>query len=314
MKYVMFIMMLIAIVLLFAYINFKRTVKLFLKERNQVIKSHKIFKSSYGNVEYEVRGEGKPILVSHGITGGIDQGIGISEEYIGGHYKMIFISRFGYLESDIPEDASVKKQAVVYNELLDYLNIDKVFIFGNSAGGTSSLIFAEEYPDRCKGLILQSSNLPGKVAGLPPKQVMEFVFSNDFIYWSTIKLFGTKMLGTFIREEAIEKLSKSELKDIETKILLSSLPVSDRTDGIIFDMFVSNPFINSAEFEKISITVPALVVHAADDPSIPFEYTENLIKVISNMEVVELTGGHLMLGSKKTVGLSIGEFIEEHKY
>lgn len=312
MKFIKVIMLLIIVILLLSYISFKKEIKVYIDARNNITKSHKIFKSSYGNVEYFVKGEGEPILVSHGITGGIDQGVGLSEKYIGDNYRMIYVSRFGYLDSDIPEEANVKMQAEVYNELLDYLDIDKVFIFGNSAGGTSSMIFANDYPDRCKGLILQSSNLPGDVAQLPPKPVMKFIFSNDYVYWSTINLVGTKMLGTFIEEDYIKQLSKSEVKDIKNNILLSSLPVSDRTDGIIFDMFVSNPYINSDSFEEVTITVPAIIIHALDDPSIPIEYIDNMKSKISNLEIIEVTGGHLMLGSEETVSYSISKFIEEY--
>lgn len=313
MKYIKILLLLVTITLLLSFISFSKEKKVYIKARNYITESHKIFVSSYGNVQYLVIGNGEPVLVSHGITGGIDQGVGLSEKYLEDNYKMIYVSRFGYLDSDIPKEANVKMQAEVYNELLDYLNIDKAFIFGNSAGGTSSMIFANEFPDSCKGLILQSSNLPGDVAALPPKLAMNIIFSNDFVYWSSIKLIGTKMLGTFIEEEYISQLSKSELKDIKNNILLSSLPVSERTDGIIFDMFVSNPYINSDDFKSKLISVPTLIVHAIDDPSIPVEYIKNLKGNISNLEIVEVTGGHLMLGSEEKVSYNISKFVEKYK-
>ncbi|PVX26392.1 MAG: alpha/beta hydrolase, partial [Candidatus Bathyarchaeum sp.] len=113
-----------------------------------------IYTSKHADVEYLLRDDGPTVLVSHGITGGVDQGIGLSKDYIGDGYQLLFVSRFGYLKSSLPANPSPELQAEVYKELLDYLNIEKTFVFGNSAGGTSALHFAIKYPETCAGLIL----------------------------------------------------------------------------------------------------------------------------------------------------------------
>jgi pimeloyl-ACP methyl ester carboxylesterase len=55
------------------------------------------------------------------------------------------VSRFGYLRSTLPPDASARRPAVAYRERLDSLEIDRVFVFGNSAGGPSAMWFAIDY-------------------------------------------------------------------------------------------------------------------------------------------------------------------------
>jgi len=46
-------------------------------------------------VEYLRSGKGVLILVSHGMTGGIDQGLGMVNDYIGHKYDIICVSRLG---------------------------------------------------------------------------------------------------------------------------------------------------------------------------------------------------------------------------
>ena len=78
-----------------------------------------IYNSKHGEIEYLLQGEGPTILVSHGITGGVDQGIGLSEDYLGSEYRLLIVSRFGYLKSSMPDNPSPELQAEVYNELLN---------------------------------------------------------------------------------------------------------------------------------------------------------------------------------------------------
>jgi len=61
-----------------------------------------VYNSKHGDIEYLLRGDGPTILVSHGITGGVDQGIGFSEDFLGSGYRLLFVSRFGYLKSSMP--------------------------------------------------------------------------------------------------------------------------------------------------------------------------------------------------------------------
>jgi len=61
-------------------------------------------KTQYGSIEYLREGEGVPILVSHGINGGFDQCLGLSELYVGNDYEIIAVSRFGYLGTPLPKN------------------------------------------------------------------------------------------------------------------------------------------------------------------------------------------------------------------
>ena len=67
---------------------------------------------------------------------------------IGDDFFWICPSRFGYLRTPIPQNASFEAQADAYAALLDHLHIEKAAIIGLSIGGPSALLFALRHPDR----------------------------------------------------------------------------------------------------------------------------------------------------------------------
>jgi hypothetical protein len=75
--------------------------------------------TSIGTVEYCTRGDGVPVLVSHGIVGGFDQAIQTGESLLETDAQLVGVSRFGYLGSELPEEATPENQARAYVEVLD---------------------------------------------------------------------------------------------------------------------------------------------------------------------------------------------------
>jgi pimeloyl-ACP methyl ester carboxylesterase len=87
------------------------------------------------------------MLIVHGAGGGYDQGETFSK-LIGGNYRWIAPSRFGFLGQPAPEGADSAMQAEAYACLLDSLGVDRVGVVGVSMGGPSALQFALRYPHR----------------------------------------------------------------------------------------------------------------------------------------------------------------------
>ena len=56
-----------------------------------------------------------------------------------------------------PHQGGRREQSTALLELLDTLNIEKVYVLGASAGGTPAIRFALDNPERTAGLILLSS-------------------------------------------------------------------------------------------------------------------------------------------------------------
>jgi len=278
-----------------------------------VTKTHNLhsqqYASQYGDVEYILDGTGPTLLISHGVTGGIDQGRGIADLYVGQGYRFLYISRFGYLKSAMPGAPTAKLQAKAYNELLNYLQIDSVFIVGNSAGGPAALHFALDYPAKCSGLILVSSAVPGNTKALPPKAFMNAMFGSDYLYWCTVKLFGSSMTKMFVPASFMQTLTPAEKKQVMDMVFLSGVPITQRTQGILFDTYISNPSIDDdIPFEQIA--APTLIIHAIDDPAPPIAGARLLSTKIPHCELVTFeTGGHLILHHEDEIKRVISDFV-----
>ena len=287
-----------------AYIAFRRDLSA-ARDRLAHIQT-KVQASKYGDIEYMLAGEGPTVLISHGVTGGIDQGVALTSTFgmFRQGYRFLYVSRFGYLKSSMPDHASARLQAAAYKQLLDHLGIDKVFVFGNSAGGTSAMWFAVDYPERTKGLILQSSAVPGAEIASTPPLVMKY----DFPYWLAVKALPSTLLSIFVPKDY--KLTVDEKAFYVKNVFAASLPISERSQGIAFDNGVSTPSVGEVPFERIAAST--LILHAVDDPAPPIEGAREVARRIPDSRLVELDGGHFLVRHEKEIQDAIARFTSEH--
>lgn len=266
-----------------------------------------IYTSRSGDVQYRVVGSGPTVLVSHGITGGVDHAEYLVTRWrnFEERYRFVYVSRFGYLKSSLPDDATPRRQAAAYKELLDHLGIERTFVVGNSAGGAAAMWFAIDYPERTNGLILLSSAVPGPEPDRIPKLVRE----HDFIYWSAIKLAPDTLIGLLLPDAVRETLTEREKDFIVENAFTVGLPISERSDGIRFDNEVSNPEVNDVPFERIG--TPTLVFQATDDPR-ELRGGREIARRIPNSEFIGLTGGHFLLRHEQEIRAATSAFIAKH--
>jgi len=64
-----------------------------------------------GALEYAVAGDGPPVMMIHGTGGGFDQGLLFAAALRQRGFRIVAPSRFGYLGSTFPDDASPAHQA-----------------------------------------------------------------------------------------------------------------------------------------------------------------------------------------------------------
>lgn len=271
-----------------------------------------VIETECGPIEVAIQGEGEPVLVSHGIAGGFDQGLGLAEAYLGDGYKIIALSRFGYHGTPMPADATPASQADAFVCLLDSLNIERVAVVADSAGGTSALQMALRHPERVRSLILVSSAAPtvGEYITLPPKPVIQFIFSSDFLMWTITTHFQSMMRPVVGVPEGYE-LSEAE-QVMVSGVIRSILPIKPRTEGFVFDMFTSNVDMDqhADEYPMEEIRVPVLVIHAVNDSLAKYENAEALAGRIPNAKLLSIpSGGHLLLGMGETVRSEIARFL-----
>ena len=74
--------------------------------RQRTSTGSQIAETPCGRIEYAVAGIGPPLLIAHGAGGGFDQGLHFGKPLADGGFRVIAISRFGYLRTPVPADAS----------------------------------------------------------------------------------------------------------------------------------------------------------------------------------------------------------------
>ena len=145
-----------------------------------------------GPIEVQQAGMGTPLLMIHGSGGGHDQGMAWARPLTQQGVRVIAMSRFGYLRTPRPTDASPEAQADAHICLLDALGIAKVAVLGVSAGGPSAMQTAIRHPDRVSALVLvvPIAYKPGMVTdSVPPvsdnKDAMLLrLLGSDFLFWT----------------------------------------------------------------------------------------------------------------------------------
>lgn len=261
-----------------------------------------------GPVEYARAGAGHPVLVVHGNGGGFDQGLALARNYLGPGFEAIAPSRFGYLRTPLPENATPAGQADAYACLLDALGIRQAALVTTSAGATSAIQFALRHRQRLSALVLHSPNAPGRVEmALPPRAVLSALFSSDLAYWG-LTTYLRPMMQSLVGVPSGRALTAAEQAEVEAT-LASVLPISVRSAGMIFDTFVSNPEINSG-YPFGEIATPTLVVSAVDDPMALHENARALAAAIPGSRLLAVSdGGHIMLGHTEEVRQEITQFL-----
>lgn len=260
--------------------------------RDRLLAGSQLIHTSLGVIEAAVTSQGSAVLISHGSGGGYDMGFWLAN-LIGGQFQYIAPSRFGYLRSPLPPDPTPEAQADTYAALLDTLNVYSAIIIGLSAGGASALQFALRHSGRCRGLIMISA-ASCSVPPLSPflRAVYPLMLKSDLIPWL---LYATAPHAVFHANGVSRALLEKIKPDREKMRLLDALyhttyPSTLRREGMINDMQQLTSF---PEYPLEHITAPTLVVHAVNDPIIPFSMGEFSANTIPNAQFLRLEdGGH----------------------
>lgn len=281
------------------------------------ISESQVVQTAHGAVEYASVGKGFPLLIIHGAGGGFDQLRSFDSDFrlseLG--FRLIFVSRFGYLRTPLPTDASTRAQADAYAGLLDAVGIGQAGVIAVSAGAPSRLEFAARYSQRCAALVLlvPAAFVPGLAAtepGVPPLMQLfrETLLKSDFAFWAAIKLARGALIENILATPLEVANRASEPERIRTdKVLMDILPVSRRAAGLLNEAEVVT-HMQPAEVGRIRC--PTLLVSTEDDLYGTARSARYLAGQIPGARlVVYPDGGHLWLGHEAELQRELTEFL-----
>jgi len=300
----------IAVTLIVTYLSYRSDIR---AVRERVISGSQIIETKCGPIEYATMGEGPPVLVVHGAGGGYDQGLWISRDNLGEGFRIIAPSRFGYLRTPLPQDASPTAQADAHACLLDALNISKVAVVGVSAGAPSSMQFALRHPEKTSSLVLivPETYAPEKPVESPSPVPLPFILSmilkSDFPLWIAMKVYPSSVLYTIGVPPSFQARLTHAQKDELMRILF---PFSPRIDGMVNEGKIASA-LNRYPLENIS--GPTLVISAVDDPWKTYDAAKYTAGNIPGAKFIGFeSGGHLLIGHEEEVRSEVAQFIKQH--
>lgn len=265
-----------------------------------------------GPIEVQQAGEGTPLLMIHGSGGGHDQGMAWSRPLTQQGVRVIAMSRFGYLRTPRPADASPERQADAHVCLLDALGIRQAAVMGVSAGGPSAMQTAIRHPDRVSALVLvvPIAWKPGALADSAPPvsdekdQWLLRLLGSDFLFWTALQVARDPLIRHVLatppeQVAAASAQERARVNDLADRIL----PVSRRAAGLRDDTRLGKRL---GPYALESIRVPTLVVSARDDGFGTYAGAQYTASRIAGAKFIGFDdGGHLLVEHEAQVQAEI---------
>lgn len=109
-----------------------------------------------GRYSYYEKGEGAPLIILHGLMGGLSNFDGVAAHFSTVGYKVIIPQLPLY---DLPLlKTNVKQFAIYLRDFITHLGEEKVVLIGNSLGGHIGLLHTNLFPEKVKGLVITGSS------------------------------------------------------------------------------------------------------------------------------------------------------------
>lgn len=257
-----------------------------------------------GPMEAAVAGSGPAVLALHGGMGGYDQSWLLAQALLQdtAAYRVIAVSRPGYLGTPLATGASLAGQADALAGLLDALCILDAVVVAVSAGGPFALELAARHPRRCRALILVSA-CTGRLT-VPPSILSRMRSMRALarvpglpalLRWQAVRN-PARAAGRTISDPEVRDRT---LADPVAGPLLRALQCSvfdrlaRRLPGTVSDTLL---FGGLPEEAVPQVRAPVLVVHGTADAIVPFAHAEAVRRTIPGADLLAIEGaGHVAL-------------------
>jgi 2-hydroxy-6-oxonona-2,4-dienedioate hydrolase len=269
----------------------------------RVAKASMLIPTRCGPIEYQEKGAGSPMLMIHGSGGGYDQGMAFAGALVHPGIRVIAMSRFGYLRTPMPADASPAAQADAHVCLLDALGIKQTAVLGASAGAPSAMQLAIRHPTRVGALVLVApiaykpstiANSAQPLSSLKEWMLMRLVGS-DFLFWTALHIARDQVIRYALATPPELLTTGSPQERERVNVMLNDiLPVSARAQGLRSDSVLARSLL---PYSLKSIHAPTLIFSARDDGFGTYANAQYTASQIAGAKFVNFEkGGHVLVG------------------
>lgn len=282
-----------------------------------------VAETARGPMEYHTEGSAPFVLFVHGGPGGYDQGRLVGAAFA--DFGTISVSRPGYLRTPVATGRTFEEQADALAALLDTLGIDRVAVYGASAGGPPSIHFAGRHPDRVVAVLLTcavTTVYPVHV----PAWARAMIFSDtgsrlqgwffDRFPGATLKqlLAQSSTFDAAEKEAEARRILNDPVHFEFARALQQTLaPYGPRRAGLENDLEQFACIEGPLPMERIQC--PTLICHGRCDGDVDYEHAETAHRLIPNSRLHTLErGSHLVWcseGAEEMLRVQ-REFLREH--
>ncbi|MEW6388501.1 MAG: alpha/beta hydrolase [Thermodesulfobacteriota bacterium] len=260
-----------------------------------------IVETAKGLMEYGEKGEGPVVLSVHGGPGGYDQGLGLGETFRANGFKIMAVSRPGYLGTPLETGRSCAEQADALAASIDALGLGKVAVIGASAGGPASYLLAARHADKVAALIeIDSVALKYEIH---VSWLEEKLFLSKAGLWLVnffLDHFPEAMVKSFLQAEStlagqelnarVKEIVKDDYKLAWVRFLMATMSekMDQRKAGLDNDL---QQLAALGALPVQTIACPTLIIHGAADKDVVPAHAEYAHRAIKNSELYLIPGG-----------------------
>ena len=222
---------------------------------------------------YHEAGSGKPIVFLHGSGTGVSAAanwwLNLHEIAEVGHCYAL--DSIGYGQTVVAPETQYGIKAWVEHVIrfIDALNLEKVWVVGNSLGGWLAFQMALDYPERLLGIISMGTGGAKQTAALKQHANPELSLAG---VRRTLEMFVTDK--SLVTDELVRVRLQAAENDYASNRLQDVVQARDR-DRFEFPL----------DFEKMKdITLPVLLIHGVQDVVIPLSRTWDILNTVPNSD------------------------------
>ncbi|THB66721.1 MAG: alpha/beta hydrolase [Gammaproteobacteria bacterium] len=231
--------------------------------------------------DFSEYGSGKPLLFLGGLLQSKEPlGDFVDQAVIRG-YKVIRVGYRGHV-CKFGNDFTLDDIISDIKEVISYLQVEKVDIFGEALGGTLALVLAQQIPEKIGRIAIA-----GAVCFRDRERHQRFKK-----WYSTLK---TEGIDCFIEESLPDIFSSGWLERNSHKVAdIKSLLLADRSSDGMIKLFESAARYRMDISRLSSIKVPVMVIGGKHDAIARADHSRRLAKKLPLSKYKELESGHAM--------------------
>jgi len=236
---------------------------------------------------YREAGEGRPIVILHGLFGSSDNWMSVTKE-LALHYKAYVLDARNHGQSPHAVIHNYTEMAADLKEFIDFHKIENPILIGHSMGGKTIMRFAAEYPSVAEKLIVV--DISPRFYGRHHEAILTGLAAIDLV---TLKTRGEAdaILSIYVGDVGVRMfLLKSLYRNSEGKfdwrINLSVL--SDQIDNI-----------GEALPETAKINIPTLFIRGSESGYIEVKHTALIQQHFSNVRIETVDGASHFVHAEK---------------